>query len=242
VKRLSVFVLVLAALAPISAAAALIVPVSQTRSVSQFIQHTGGVPASSFHSAPDFAPFDRSAGARSSSPQNSSWEVRGNVRQSSSIADDHLLAELSGSMTRSNFIGASGTGSQQSIFDVAFDLTTASSYRLLNGVDYDITAPFGSHVVTLFDANDNVIRQLPTGPFPIDTSPGRPPTGVLEAGRYRLRAEWNRLAIADPTEFPGFRAAAYLGFTPIPEPGTALLVALGLGALGVKRTIRRVSR
>ena len=228
------------ATAPLAAAASLIVPVSQTRSVSQVVQYDNGlrtgVPASSTQSADDFAPFNKTASAISFDPLNSGSYVQGQVGQVSSIGDHTLVSESSGYMIRS-FTGV-GTGSQQSVFDVTFDLTDEANYRVANGAGLD-SSYLGTQVVTLWDANGNLISKptaqvYPAG-YPDDLSMGGV-GGVLQPGRYRLRAEWNRTAVADQFEWPpGFHVAAYLTFTPIPEPGTSLLVALGLGGLAARR-------
>lgn len=240
-KRSSVYRALLAVLvaagAPFAAAATLIVPVSQTRTVSASAQTSGGVLSSSSFSASDFGSFDQSAGAQSYHPVYTTAFVSSGVRQISTIQDARLTSEVRASKSFYSFGSfiVGGALGQDSVYDVTFDLLEPARYSLLNGI---FREPFENpvHTVKLLDANGQVIAQpaaatVPTpGSFPI----GIPPTtGVLPAGRYRLIADWDwDFFFGDPVELRGYLD---LSFTPIPEPGSALLLALGLGALAAGR-------
>lgn len=218
---------------PVAAAATLIVPVSQTRSVTAFADADPGDPASSSFSAADFGTFDQTASATSYYPGSVSWYISNSVRQTSTIEDARLTSVLSGSFTW-QIVG--GTTSTQSIFDVTFDLTAPASYQLANGQEaYQFG--YGTHVVTLRDANGQVIAQPPWNVYvPGSTDPDyflSVSSGVLQPGRYRLTAQWDRGFPGDPGQWD---AAAVLSLTEIPEPGTSLIVVGGLlGLAGWRR-------
>jgi hypothetical protein len=219
---------------PLAVAATLIVPVSQTRSVTAFADADPGDPSFSSFSAADFGTFDQTASATSFYPGSPVWRISNSVRQTSTIEDARLTAALSGSFTW-QVVG--GTTYTQSIFDVTFDLTALANYQLGNGqVAYQFGE--GTHVVTLRDANGQVIAQPPWNYYP----PGSTDplvgwlsvsSGVLQPGRYRLTAQWDRGFPGDSGEW---NAAAVLSLTEIPEPGTGLLVIAGLlGFAGWRR-------
>jgi hypothetical protein len=208
------------------------VPVSQTRSVSASAHVTGGDPSSQAFSASGFGAFDQTASAFSSNPsQGQLTGTSATIRQQSVIEDTLLLADLNGHMLYTLSVGPTST---QSVFDVTFDLTAPASYFLTNGQE---SSPWGTHAVTLYDASDLVLASLPSGGY---FPPGYPEiapgvAGVLAPGRYRMKAQFDRDRASDFIGEGRIRAAASLRFTPIPEPGSALLLALGLGALGARR-------
>jgi hypothetical protein len=237
--RVTIGALVLAALVPLAAAAALIVPVSQTRSVSAFAQidAPGGLPSSSSFSAGDFGPWSsQTAGATSYHPSNPGWYVGNSVRQTSSIGEDRLSAHVSGSFGGAGgvFGPYAGDVDTQSLYDITFDVLEPVNYRLGNGRE---PFSFGSHVVTLRNESGQVLAQPPPAYY---YPPGSDDllawmsvaSGALAPGRYRLTAHWDGGFAPDPGTWT---AAAVLRLTAIPEPGTALLVALGLGALAARR-------
>jgi hypothetical protein len=227
----------MSAFAPLAAGAAMIVPVSQTRSVSASAQVTGGPLVSSSFSASDFAVFDQSAGAYSQHPAGPAWYVSNGVGQESTIGEDRLTAHLEASFGWGT-PGPGGTASTQSLFDVSFDLLESANYQLGNGmVNRFGIFPSATHTVTLRNESGQVIAQPGAGYyFPTGSDDLLAWTsvvsGILPAGRYRLTAQWNNGFAPDPDIW---NAAAVLLFTPIPEPGSALLVALGLGALAARR-------
>jgi hypothetical protein len=215
---------------PLAAAAALIVPVSQTRSVSASAQKPSGAPVTSSFSAGDFGPFDQTASATAT---DNNGFVTSTVRQTSSIGESSISSMLQGFFTHQ----LGGAASTQSIFDVTFDLTAPASYQLGNGqVAYAFG--YGTHAVTLRDANGQVIAQPPLGYYYPFDSPVLGPawvsvsSGVLAPGRYRMTAQWDRGTPGDPGSW---YAGAVLSLTAVPEPGSALLLALGLGALAARR-------
>jgi hypothetical protein len=219
---------------PLAATATLIVPVSQTRSVTAFADADPGDPSSQSFSATDFGVFDQAASATSFYPGSPIWRISNSVRQTSTIEDARLTVTLSGSFTW-EIVG--GTTYTQSVFDVTFDLTAPANYQLGNGqVAYQYG--YGTHVVTLWDANDQVIAQPPWNVYPpgsTDPSVGwaSVSSGVLQPGRYRLTAQWDRGFPGDPGSW---NAAAILSLAAIPEPGTGLLVISGLlGLAGWRR-------
>jgi hypothetical protein len=234
-KRIGVVAAVLILCLPLVATAALIVPVSQTRSVSASAQITGGPLVTASFSASDFGVFDERASATSVHPSGPGWYVSNGVRQTSTIGDDSLSAHLQISFGWP-FGAPGGTAQTQSVFDVTFDLLEPANFRLGNGKEpNDIFS--GSHAVTLRNELGQVIAQPPANYY---YPPGSNDllawmsvaSGVLAPGRYRLTAEWNQGFPGDPGSW---NAAAVLLLTPIPEPGTALLVALGLGGFAARR-------
>ena len=231
-------ILVVAAAAlclPLAAGATMIVPVSQTRSVSASAQVSGGPLVSSSFSASDFGVFDQVAGATSVHPAGPGWYVSTGVGQTSTIGEDRLTAHLEIGFEWP--FGSPGeTAQTQSLFDVTFDLLGPASYELGNGKDPNSFGS-GTHVVTLRNESGQVIAQPFAGhyfPHGSDDLLGwfSVASGVLAPGRYRMTAEWNQ---GFPPDSGSWDAAAVLLLTPIPEPGTALLLGLGLGALGARR-------
>ena len=220
---------------PLAASAAMIVAVSQNRSVSASAQVIGGPLVSNSFSAGDFGVFDQSAGGISNHPAGPGWYVQSGVRQKSTIGPDSLSAHLQVGFA-APFGTPIGSAQTQSLFDVTFDLLESANFELGNGKE---PSPFGSglHVVTLRNESGQVIAQPGSGYyFPQGSDDllawASVVSGVLAPGRYRLTAEWNQGVPADPGSL---NAAVVMLFTPIPEPGTALLVALGLGALAARR-------
>lgn len=238
--RVLVAALVLGAFVPLGAAAALIVPVSQTRSVSAFAQidASGGLPDSSSYSAGDFAPWNQTAGATSYHPAGPGWYVGNSVRQTSTIGEDRLVAHVAGSFGGAGgvFGPYGGTVDTQSIYDITFDVLEPVTYQLGNGL-VETAFGLGSHVVTLRNESGQVLAQpsadyyvvgsdSPTNSFLSKAS------GALEPGRYRLTAHWDGGFAFDAGSW---NAGMAMRFTAVPEPGTASLLALGLVALAARR-------
>jgi hypothetical protein len=159
------------------------------------------------------------------------------VSQTSTIGEDRLSAHVAGSF--GGFGGVfgpyPGTVDTQSLYDITFDLLEPANFQLGNGVEP--VGGFGSHVVTLRNESGQVIAQpaalyyYPPGSDDL-LAWQSVVSGVLDPGRYRLTAHWDGGFAADPGSWT---AGAVLRFTPVPEPGTALLVALGLVALAARR-------
>jgi hypothetical protein len=233
--RAWVVALAVACSIPLAATAALIVPVSQTRSVTAFADADPGDPSSSSFSAGDFGTFQKSASAHSAYPSASGWYFSNGISQTSTIGEDRLTANLTASY---DHVFANGTAYTRSLFDVTFDLLEPASYTLGNGeaasFNFGVLPP---HTVTLRDELGQVIAQPRADYYPFGSSSfvgwASVRSGVLAPGRYRMTAEWYQPSPGDPDSW---RASALLVLTPIPEPGTALLVALGLGGLAARRT------
>jgi len=66
--------------------------------------------------------------------------------------------------------------------------------------------------------------------------------GSLAAGRYRIKAQWDKSNLGVDFADGGFGTFVEFLATPIPEPGTAALLALGLGALAARRRGRGSAR
>jgi hypothetical protein len=235
--------LVVVSFVPLAAAATLIVPVSQTRSVTASADAIQGDPAFQSFSAPDFGTFNQTARAISCSVAIPNQCMSTSVKQTSTIEDTRLTSSL---VVGANWTPyASGPMSTQSIFDVTFDLTAPASYKLGNGKVTDLLGS-GTHTVTLSDESGEVIKKLFSGYyFPTTPPPGgytdllgwvSTGSGVLQPGRYRMTAQWDQASPADPG---GVNAAAVLLLTAIPEPSTGLLVLGGLlGLAGQRRRSR----
>ena len=94
-----------------------------------------------------------------------------------------------------------------------------------------MTTPAGSTLLaSLFDADGGLIAQDDNA------------FGILEIGQYRLHVAFERYEspgqrVPGPsTRFPGIHGGyAQLQLAPIPEPGTAGLLALGLALLKSRR-------
>jgi hypothetical protein len=220
---------------PLAAFAAMIVPVSQTRSVSASAQVSGGPLVSNSFSASDFDPWNQFAGGTSVHPAGPGWYVSSSVSQNSTIGPDSLSAHLQIGFG-APFGTPIGSAQTQSLFDVTFDLLESANFKLGNGKTPNSFGS-GTHVVTLRNESGQVIAQpganfyFPAGSNDL-TAWMSVASGVLAPGRYRLTAEWNQGVPADPDSW---NAAVVMLFTPIPEPGSALLLALGLGALAARR-------
>ena len=234
---LSLFVVALLGISP---AGALTTATAQARSVSASAQVSNGPASSQSFSASDFAPFDQTAYAYSQQPNTAGCcYVASSIRQTSSIEDGHFSATLTGNMSY-NTIG--GPATTQSIYDVVFALSAASNYKISNG--FRTYGSYGSHVVTLWDENGQVIVQTYGNYYPPGSQPGDlgfpSVSGTLGPGTYRFTAQWDRNTPTDFGPENQFDAVADLRFTAIPEPTTASLFALGLGMLGARAQIRRL--
>lgn len=213
-RYLSTVVLCLVALSPSASVAALIDPVSQTRTVTAATTHPFGTPSSSSMSAPDFGPFDGYASARSGSGDY----AEASVRQISTIGTDHIDLSVNGLTLFGTF---GGTATASSLFDVTFDLLVESDYELFHqGTQNQFVSANG----TLSDSGGVIATLYANTYF----------SGTLSPGRYRLQ-----LSAAGSGAFDYFDGSIYqnmnLAFTAVPEPATAWLVASGLLVLAATR-------
>lgn len=222
-RRLAVAVLYLVAVSPSASVAALIVPVSQSRTVTASASHPFGTPSSDSESAPDFGPFDGSAYASSSYFADI---VAASAQQTSTIGPDGIGLMVDGTA----YFGLyGGTATATSSFDVTFDLLVASEFSLF----YEsISNFFVTTSGALLDSDGGVVVQL---------SGFTAETGMLDPGRYRLQAFATAQQAPDSFEGNVFQNLT-LELTPIPEPSTALLLACGFAALVARRGAARRSR
>ncbi len=208
---------------PLAASAATIVPVSQTRSVSAFADGNPGAPASASFAASDFAPFNRTAVATSYQNPSDTFgpRIEALINQTSSIEDARIRMTTNGYLFT---ISLGGTGSVQTVFDVTFDLTLPSTYTIPSL----IVRNGGTWAWALTDSNDVVLASQ-SGGF----------AGTLAPGRYRLNAQFDKsnLGSSAASGDGGFNGFVDLRVTVIPEPGTAALLALGLGSLAARRRL-----
>lgn len=216
---------VLVAWLPLAASAATIEPVSQTRNVSAFADGTPGDPASAFFAASDFAAFNRTAEAVSQRPGFPFDQIHARIHQNSSIDDARVFFTMDGALFQSNL---GGTGSVQTVFDVTFDLTLPSTYTIFTL----IVRNGGDLQWTLTDSNDLVLAGYGL--------PGQ--SGTLAPGRYRINAQLDKSNLGVNGPDGSITGSLQFRVTPIPEPGTAALLALGLGALTAMRRGRGSAR
>lgn len=212
-----------------AADAALINPVSQTRTISAYAIDCdlgGSCPSDSqSDSAPDFGPFTSSVTAQ--------VDVNGlfsaSASQGSSIGSDTVSAGVS---SNADLIGfpTYGYRSADSRFELTFDVLQAVSFTLDGYGEVHETDPgpvaFARVALTGGPGNQTIVDVSATdGPFAVF-----PNEGLLLPGRYTLIAE-----AQISTDFPGSSAYADFELTVVPEPCTGLLLAAGLLALAARR-------
>jgi hypothetical protein len=218
-----------------AADAALINPVSQTRTISASAQNCDSVDCftdSQSDSATDFGPFDSTATAQ----VDVSGVVSASAQQQSSIGPSVVL--VYGSADSPGFIPSSNPrdSSASSHFELTFDVLQPLTYTLyaFGYVRESDPGPSGSSHFRLAGGPGNetivdvgTISDSGFGPFPEQ--------GALLPGRYTLLAEsqvW--------TPSPSISASYSVEFTVVPEPSTGLLLAGGLLALAARRQRRTV--
>jgi hypothetical protein len=147
--------------------AQLIVPVSQTRSVTAEASSPNGSPSSNSAAAPDFAPFDRTVYASSGT-----WTppARASARQTSAIGADRITVGVNLS---AYYDYGGGTARATSVFDVTFDLP--------DGLDYQLWSSGGGY------RPPQMVLSGPEGEITHLSGPGSV-TGTLPPGRYRLQS------------------------------------------------------
>jgi hypothetical protein len=218
---------------PIGAAAQLVDPISQTRSVSATADNNPGAPSSLSHSAPGFGAFDATAGAYSFDPGLDPTGGLGccgtvsSLRQRSTIEADRLWVDGTGAMYYQELGG--GTASTSLVYDVSFDLTAPSSYEVVTFLQ---TGYAGTFSATLWDASNAVVFSL--GGFQFRN-------GTLLPGLYRFEVLLSRNAVGVDSADGFFQGWADLNFTLIPEPGTASLLGMGLALLAARRRYGRTT-
>ena len=223
---------------PLAAAADLIVPVSQTRTVTASAVAAGGTPSStSSHAATNFANFNQTASAGFPDPVHNPtgtlpccrWTSR--LGQVSRIEPSRLYADASGSAYYTEIVGVSVRGSASSVYDITFDLTAPSSYFLIS---FHSSTYFTTHTATLYDAGGAVIKHV---------AGMSGAAGTLMPGQYRFLVvtALPERSITDSGGYEPYRGWADLTFTLIPEPGTASLLGLGLAMLGAQRRYGRTT-
>lgn len=217
-NRLSAAALCLASIWPSASVAALIVPVSQTRSVTAEASHPFGTPSSDSETAADFGPFD---GHASASSAYFSDFVLADAQQTSTIGADRIDLSVDGYAAFGLY---GGTATATSSFDVTFDLLVESEYNLF----YQSINNFFVTTSGALSDSEGVLVQL---------FPNTAQTGILAPGRYRLEAFATAHQAPDTVEGRMYQQLT-LEFTPIPEPSTALLLAAGLVVLAVTRERR----
>ncbi|HVH20009.1 MAG TPA: PEP-CTERM sorting domain-containing protein [Myxococcota bacterium] len=204
-----VAVLALAAVVPLAAAAALIVPVSQLYGVSAMVDPNGAAgPITDTKSSS--TPGTLSASSYAAHPTFPGFVASATITQTSLITDSRIYITWFGTNYRYGYGDAVGS---EGHVDVVFDLSVPSTFTYWDGYSG----------VGLFT------RSL------TDSSGSQVPYGQLPAGRYRLTADVIGASFATSGPEGSINNWLDLTFTPIPEPGTALLVVFGLGALAARR-------
>lgn len=216
---------------PAYAGAALIDPVSQTRTISAYV--LGSAPPdfpsdSDSDSASDFGVFDSSvsaqvdlaAGSVAASAHQQSWIASAQVNAMGGAVADALL----------NAPGSFAQGGSH--FELTFDVAQPLEFVLwgyLNVLEIS-SVPGGSTRLTLSGGpGDETLVQLFTADFLYDFNE----EGVLEPGRYTLLVDTS-LSIGDSASVSGDYQVE-LGVVLVPEPATGWLLGGGLLLLGARR-------
>ena len=215
------------ALLPVSQAGALFIPTADARFVDTYYESfcPGCGPegedvlftdADSDAPAAPFASFDASVVA------GSSWTAS----QTSSVSSA-LLAGVgqAGSETGE-------TGSASSIYDITFDVDVATPYRITGALDNQSSGV--ALTFQLFEGASLLYEVDGGGVFGTTALSGQ---DVLAPGTYRLLVQASFSGAG-----PGDQASYSFELAQIPEPGTGLLVGLGLSVLALRRTRGRAGR
>jgi hypothetical protein len=218
---------------PIGAAAQLVDPISQTRTVSATADNNPGTPNSVSHSAPGFGAFNATAGAYSFDPNlDPTGAIRccglvSSLTHRSIIEPTRLWVDGTGAMYYQQLGG--GTASTSLLYDVTFDLTAPSSYGVIT---FFQSVYGGTFSATLWDHTNAVV-------FSIGGFQGR--AGTLMPGQYRFEVLLSRNGVGVDVPDGSFQGWADMTFTLIPEPGTASLLGLGLALLAARRRYGRTT-
>jgi hypothetical protein len=231
--------LCVAPLVALEAAAAILVPVSQDRRVTataEFWLPVAQTDSESF-SATDFGPFSEMAGAMLDQDGDS---ISASASQTSSFGDSGIQASGSAAAMDPNaaiFLG-DGTAQANSTFVLTFDLLSAVDYFFSADLTASASGPGASSRLRLTGPGGILFDELIFTPdefFGFGQF-----SGTLLPGQYTLEAFAN--ATFPAGSGASTRSASYsvdLSFTPVPEPGTGLLVSLGLLGPAAARTSRR---
>jgi hypothetical protein len=220
-----------------SAEADLIVPVSQTRTVSAFAFDCdpGGNCStdSQSESAPDFGMFASSVTAQ----VDVNGLLSASAQQLSSLGSDAVSAVVRSDADPIQF-ATFGSRQATSRFEFTFDVLQALPFTLYGYGEVRESDPgpvaFARLALTGGPGNQTIVDvyALDEGGFGLF-----PNEGVLVPGRYTLIAE-----AQFRTDFPGVSAYADFEFGVVPEPSTGLLLAGGLLALAARRRSRLCAR
>ncbi len=141
--------------------------------------------------------------------------------QDTTIADDELGGRLDIGL------GGSGENDASAGFSATFSVAQVGAYGLVGeliGFVETMQVSLASDLGMIVDISSGFGGNDPGGPFT--------ETFVLEPGRtYTLAASLFGY------DFSGFGDGATIEFALVPEPSTALLVGLGLAAIGVRRRL-----
>jgi hypothetical protein len=224
----------------------LIVPLSQTRSIFAEAQvtdfSTGATDLDSNSlSASDFGLFDATVSATASVPI---VEATGSASQTSRFTTGSIgpgsegISGVGSASAASNPLGGifEDRGQGESLVDVSFSVTQHVTYQLIANLMTREQGPAGLQNVGSFTLRGGPSDEIIVDLFVIaDGDAFRILSGSLQPGTYSLRAR----AFADS----GFGIGTFTNFdfefNVIPEPSTAVLLALGLVGLAAGR--RRVS-
>jgi hypothetical protein len=209
------------ALLPALQAGALFIPTADARFVDSYYESfcpgCGPEGEDEFFSDSDsdapavpFAPFDASVEA------GSSWTAS----QSSTVAST-LLAGVGQAGTSTG-----ETGNASSIYDITFDVDVATPYKITGVLDNQSSGL--ALTFQLFEGS-NVLYEVDGGGV-FGTTP-LSNQDVLAPGTYRLLVQASFAGAG-----AGDQASYSFEFGQVPEPGTGLLVMLGLSVLSLRRT------
>jgi hypothetical protein len=203
-----------------------------------------------FDSVTPSAPFAPLDGVATATAADGNAMARTTATQRSSVSSTRFNASGSAeSFANAPTSGEIASGAGTSIFDISFVLSTARRFALTDFM-----------AVTAFESNDEPNEVLvflsneSTSAFVFSDGIGFGTlqlnrTGVLGAGTYRLYAEADTESngFIDPDSSSGplshHKSSFDLDFqlTPVPEPGSMLLLGTGLVALASGRVRRRVN-
>jgi hypothetical protein len=220
-----------------SSSAALINPISQSRSVSAqaqvFVFPSG---PSDFDSAsdaaPDFGPFQSGVTANA---EIDGTTASASAAQSSGIASASISASGSADANSGGLGLDIAQGEGASSLSIRFEVPEDVLFQLEVGLFFQFMLPANQRTYAWFELrggpDDQIIASwhIPDSVFFSDFI-----DGVLLAGEYHLQANAAAFAEAGDTAHSQF----YFNLVVVPEPSTGLLLAAGLLVLGSSRRSR----